>query len=239
MSSRRLTRSYAVANLEGMQLPIAVPAKHRKQSHNSNNNEDVLATPEGPEPGQPGESSGQPGESHCKTADPTVRDSEDVAKGVNEMTMRKPTVVNRKVVPPRSPLPSRAKRPLHPGAPDMAKPKRTSAEVTAAAERRAILQRQADELEQRKIDTLADSAEMELDEELAEEEEERTTVRMQAHADSLDDTEDVIMQFEDEDGKGTSTEEIFELSTSEEDAQPRTVKGKNVVPKKTQVSFFF
>jgi hypothetical protein len=134
-----------------------------------------LATPKGPELSQPGENSGQPGESHCKTADPTVHNSEDVAKGANEMTMRKPTVVNRKVVPPRSPLPSRAKQPLHPGAPDMMKPKRTSAEVTAAAERRAILQCPADELEQRKIDMLA---EMELDKELAEEEEECTTVMM-------------------------------------------------------------
>jgi hypothetical protein len=108
----------------------------------------------------------------------------------------------------------------------MVKPKRTSAEVTAAAERKAALQRQADELEQKKIDTLA---EMELEEELAEEEEERTVVREQAHTDSLDDTEDVIMQFEDEEHKGTG-DEISEFSTSEQDAQ--AVKAKNVVPKK-------
>jgi hypothetical protein len=49
----------------------------------------------------------------------------------------------------------------------MAKAKRTSAEVSAAAEWKAALRRQADELEQQQIET------MELEEELEEEEEER------------------------------------------------------------------
>jgi hypothetical protein len=114
----------------------------------------------------------------------------------------------------------------------MVKPKRTSAQVTAAAERKAALQRQADELEQKKIDTLA---EIELEEELAEEEEERTLVRRPAHTDSLDDAEDVIMQFEDEERK--SPEGISEFSVSEEG--PQTAKGKNVVRRKQgRVSFF-
>jgi len=55
----------------------------------------------------------------------------------------------------------------------MAKPKQTSAEVTAATKRKAALQHQADELEQKKIDTLA---KMELEEELVQEEEECTVV---------------------------------------------------------------
>ena len=223
MSRPHLTRSHAATNLADMQSQIAVPAKHRKRSRNANDtgsdNEDTLDAPENPEHGQPAEES----ELGKIVAPPVGKDAANSATG---MTTRKLGVVNRKVVPRRSPLPSRATQPVHPGAPDMVKPKRTSAEVTAAAERKVALQHQADELEQKKIDMLA---EMELEEELAEEEEERTVVREQAHTDSLDDTEDVIMQFEDEEHKGTG-DEISEFSTSERDAQ--AVKAKNVVPKK-------
>jgi response regulator of citrate/malate metabolism len=106
----------------------------------------------------------------------------------------------------------------------MVKTKRTSEEVTAATERKAALQRQADELEQKRIDTLVEM-------ELEEEEEERTVVRKLAHADSLDDVEDVVMQSEDEEDKGTSvTEEIVEFSASEEEA--KVVKAKTIAPKK-------
>jgi hypothetical protein len=207
-----------------MQPAIKVPAKHRKRPRNAidtesaSENEDMLDDPNGPERGQLAEDS-----KLDETVAPPV--GNDADNSATEITMRKPGVANRKVVPARSPLPLRATRPAHPGAPDMAKPKRTSAEVTAAAERKVALQRQEDELEQKKIDKLA---EMELDEELAEEVEERTLVRKQAHADSLDDTEDVIMQSEDEEPR--ISEEIFELSTSEEEA-------KNAVPikKRSQV----
>jgi hypothetical protein len=234
MNRRPLTRSYAVANLEGMQLPITVPARHRMQHHGPNNtqpgDEDKPGAPKGPEHGQPGENS-EPG----KTKDTTV--VKGTANHANKVALHEPTVVNcRKVVPStRSPLPLRAKRPLHPGAPDMVKPKRTSAQVTAAAERRAVLQHQADELEQQKIDKLA---EIELEEELAEEDEKRTAVRKQDHIGSLDNAEDVIMQSEDEGSKGTGLpEEIYELSLSEKDAQ--AVKGRKVIPKKSQVCFSF
>jgi hypothetical protein len=231
MSSCRLTRSYAVTNLEDMQPAVAVPAKHRKLPRNANDTESdneasTLGALKVPEHGQPAEVS-----ELSETVAPSV--GKDVANSGTGMTMRKPGVVNRKVVPPRSPLPSRATRPVHPGAPDMVKSKRTSAEVTAAAERKAALQRQADELEQKKIDTLA---EIELEEELAEEEEERTMVRKQAHTNSLDDAEDIIMEFEDEVNKGASiTEEISEFSSSEKD--PKAVKAKTV-PKQSQVCFF-
>jgi hypothetical protein len=229
--SRRLTRSYAAANLEDMQPAIALPARLRKRPRPRNANDtesdgDTLDTPsENPERDQPAEH----GELGKTVAPPVGKDAADSANGV---TKRQSTALNRKIVPPRSPLPSRATRPIHPGAPDMVKPKRTSAEVTAAAERKAVLQCQADELEQKRIDTLA---EMELEEELAEEEAERTVVRTQAHADSLDDAEDVIMQSEDEENKCPSVpEEIFELSTSEEDAQ--AAKARVVPKKRSQVS---
>jgi hypothetical protein len=69
---------------------------------------------------------------------------------------------------------------------------------------------------------------MELDEELAEEAE-RTVVSNWADADSLDNAEDVHMQSGDEEIKGLS-EEIFELSTSEDNAKAK------VVTKRRQVS---
>lgn len=82
---------------------------------------------------------------------------------------------------------------------------------------------------------------MELDEELVSEEEKHTVVGQQAHADCLDNTEDVIMQSEDEDSTGRVTEDlgtevILELSTSEEELQ--TLRVKKVVPKRSQVYFF-
>jgi hypothetical protein len=85
-------------------------------------------------------------------------------------------------------------RNTHPGIIAALKPKRSSAEVAAAAKRKANLQRQANELEQRQIETLA---EMELQEELDEEAEEYFVVRKWAEASSLDNAEDVEMQPED------------------------------------------
>lgn len=214
-----------------MQPAIALPAKHRKRPrpHNANDTEsdgDTMDTPKNLECGQ----SPKHGELG-KIEAPLV--GKDAADSANAVTIRQPMVVNRKIVPRRSPLPSRATRPVHPGAPDMAKPKRTSAEVTAAAERKAVLQHQADELEQKKIDTLA---EMELDEELAEEEAERTVVKNWANADSLDDAEDVLMQSGDEESEGLSvTEEIFELSTSEE-AKAKVVSKRSKVSSSSNVA---
>ncbi|KAF8487899.1 hypothetical protein F5888DRAFT_1639644 [Russula emetica] len=123
--------------------------------------------------------------------------------------------------------------PVHPGAPDMSKPRRTSTEVTAGAKRKAALQLQVNELEQKKIDTLAA---MEVEEELVDEEEERTVVRQQAQSDGLDNTKDVFMQSEDDKNAGgksdSDAEEILELSMSEED--PQTLKAKKVLHRRSQ-----
>lgn len=152
--------------------------------------------------------------------------------------VRKHTIVIRKAVPPRSPLPPRAKRPINPGAPDMVKPKRSSAEVTAAAERKAALQDQADRLEQKRIETLA---EMEIEEELEENaEEEHTVVRKLARTESLDDVEDTIMQFDDGEDKGSSfADGNSEFCASEENN--KLVDVNKVAPKvqmQTQVCPF-
>ena len=144
----------------------------------------------------------------------------------------KPVVWRGKVLPPRSPQAGRKNWNTHPGIITASKPKRSSAEVAAAAKRKADLQRQADELEQRQIETLA---EMELQEELDEEAEEYFVVRKRAEASSLDDAEDVKMQPEDGEEKGSSVDEAdIELSDKDDETE---VKGK-VAPKWKQVWFF-
>lgn len=80
-------------------------------------------------------------------------------------------------------------------------------------------------MEQRQIETLA---EMELQEELDEEAEEYFVVRKRAEASSLDDAEDVKMQPEDGEEKGSSVDEAdIELSDKDDETE---VKGK-VAPK--------
>ena len=79
-----------------------------------------------------------------------------------------------KVVPPRSPLPSRTNRVVNPGAPDKKRKKRTSAEVAAAAEQKKILQLELERIEKDKIRMLA---EMEAVEEEEEREEERMRIK--------------------------------------------------------------
>ena len=81
---------------------------------------------------------------------------------------------------------------------------------------------------------------MEVEEELADKEEERTVVRQQAQSDGLDNTKDVFMQSEDDENAGgksdSDAEEILELSTSEED--PQTLKAKKVLHRRSQVCVF-
>ncbi|KAJ6608233.1 hypothetical protein B0H10DRAFT_1691441, partial [Mycena sp. CBHHK59/15] len=72
-------------------------------------------------------------------------------------------------VPVRSPLPGRAKRVVNPGAPDMPRPKRTSAEVSKAITEKALIQLRIAELEAEKVQMLA-QMEIDEDEEAAEEE---------------------------------------------------------------------
>ncbi|KAF8480609.1 hypothetical protein F5888DRAFT_1825718 [Russula emetica] len=233
MSRRPLTRSNAVANLKDIQPTAIMPPRLRRQTLNPDDTESdneiaASGTPLGPnlEHGQPAADNELDG----TVAPPQGTSAADSA---NRVAVRQPTLVNRKVVPPRSPLPSRATRPVHPGAPDMSKPRRTSTEVTAGAKRKAALQLQVNELEQKKIDTLAA---MEVEEELADEEEERTVVRQQAQSDGLDNTKDVFMQSEDDENAGgksdSDAEEILELSTSEED--PQTLKAKKVLHRRSQ-----
>jgi len=145
MSRRPLTRSNAVANLKDIQPTAIMPPRLRRQTLNPDDTESdneiaASGTPLGPnlEHGQPAADNELDG----TVAPPQGTSAADSA---NRVAVRQPTLVNRKVVPPRSPLPSRATRPVHPGAPDMSKPRRTSTEVTAGAKRKAALQLQVNE----------------------------------------------------------------------------------------------
>ncbi|KAH9974843.1 hypothetical protein BJV74DRAFT_798869 [Russula compacta] len=102
--------------------------------------------------------------------------------------------------------------------------KRTSAEVAAAAKHKADLQRQADELEQKWIETLAEM-------ELKEEAEECAVIRKWAEATSLDDADDVEMQPEDGEGGGASIDDADVELVEEDNGMDR--EGK-VVPKQKQ-----
>lgn len=78
------------------------------------------------------------------------------------------------VMPPRSPLPSRTHRVVKPGAPDFKRAKRTSAQVTAAAQQKEKLRLDLERIERDKIRMLA---EMEKVEEEEQRDEERTGIR--------------------------------------------------------------
>ncbi|KDQ50186.1 hypothetical protein JAAARDRAFT_200185 [Jaapia argillacea MUCL 33604] len=74
----------------------------------------------------------------------------------------------------RDPLPPRAKRVIDPGVPDKPAAQQTSEEVAAAAKRKAQWEMELEELEAKKIATMA---KMCIEQQLADEEEEKNTVR--------------------------------------------------------------
>ncbi|KDQ63883.1 hypothetical protein JAAARDRAFT_187284 [Jaapia argillacea MUCL 33604] len=84
----------------------------------------------------------------------------------------------------RDPLPPRAKRVVDPGAPDKPAAQRTSEEVTADAKRKALFEAELEELEAKKIATMA---RMRVEQMLADGEEEQNTIR---HITDLQDPED-------------------------------------------------
>lgn len=88
----------------------------------------------------------------------------------------------RKQVPPRSPLPARINRVINPGAPDRTSTRRTSAQVAADNKQKADLQRDFETLKKRQIEILA---QMEIQQALADEEEDQNSVRTLADADPI------------------------------------------------------
>jgi hypothetical protein len=120
--------------------------------------------------------------------------SENLATEINEPVEKKLKIVirtvpkktranTRKPIPQRSPLPQRIKRVVQPARPDMPRRKRTSSAVAAAEAEEAKLLWRLEELDRQKKLALA---EMELNEEEADAEEERTAVQ---HLEDLPDSE--------------------------------------------------
>ena len=116
----------------------------------------------------------------------TSKAAEPVEK--KQKTTPQPTAGNssnqaKNTLPPRSLLPHRTNRNIHPGKSSMPRPKRTSAEVAEAKAKEAELLRKLEELDKQKIEVLA---EMEVDEEEKDIEEEETAIR---HLNDLQDSE--------------------------------------------------
>ena len=109
-------------------------------------------------------------------------------------TLENPLTKTKKPIPPRSPLPQRINRVIHPGKPAMPRPKRTSAEVAEAEAKKAELLARLEELEKQKKIALA---EMELDEEEEDIEEEKTAVR---HLKDLQDNNSEVSEVVLDDG---------------------------------------
>jgi hypothetical protein len=110
--------------------------------------------------------------------------------------------------------------------------KQTSAEVTAAAEHKATLQCLANDLECQRIEMLA---EMELEEELLEEQEQCTVVRKLGDSSGLDNVEDVAMQSEDGvGGDPTFVEGKIEVESEANSEDNKAIAGKKAVPKGKQ-----
>ena len=147
MSRRRLARSYAAADLEDLPAPIPTPTtqKKRKRTAHDTEYEDDDSDSSEPPPSPPMLNSGQT---------PASNSEEPVSREAGTGNPR-PIMVRGKVLPPRPPQPGRTNRNNHPGMIDASRPKRTSAEVAVATKSRADLQRQADELEQKRRETLA------------------------------------------------------------------------------------
>ena len=222
MSRRRLTHSYAIANLEDVPATVPTSAKEKKQKHTAdetasegNDSPDTLPSPPKPKRGRP------LGPAKVKPA-VVPKAGMDPVNSVVGMGGQKPVIVQGKVLPPRSPLPARTGWNENPGKIVAPNTRKTSAEVAAIAKHKADLQRQVDELEQLHIEKLA---EMELQEELDDEAEERSVVKKLGEAGGLDDTKDTDMQSEEGEVAEVASEGDSDEATGMKKVGP---KGKQV-----------
>jgi hypothetical protein len=86
---------------------------------------------------------------------------------------------------PRSPLPAR-KRALHPGAPDMVRPRRSPGQVTADNQRAKDRKRDSEKLAQKNIETLA---QMDIQQEIDDREEEARAIQRLSDVERLENLE--------------------------------------------------
>jgi hypothetical protein len=111
----------------------------------------------------------------------------DVQKNVTSQSGRRGG--NLKQVQPRSPLPKCVNRVVNPGAPDKPSERRSSAQVAEDKRRRDELKRNLEALKQREVEIMA---EMEVQQEMADEEEEQSAVKTLAEVENIED--DVQME---------------------------------------------
>jgi hypothetical protein len=177
-NGRRLTRSYAIADL-------------------------ALATPSSPAVMKRGRS---PETSSAAPGGTTLPPAITADTGCDEPPPQKKSKANdgndgaassvqsgkraSKMVPPRSPLPVRSNRVIHPGAPDQKNPRRTSAQVAADNKRKEDLKRDLDALAQKQIEILA---QMEVDQAIADELENQEAIGCLADVEAIE--EDIDSGF--------------------------------------------
>lgn len=145
-------------------------------------------------------------------------------KVISPTALEDPRPEAKKAIPQRSPLPKRINRVVQPAKPAMPRPKRTSAEVAATKAKKAELLQRLDELDKERKIALA---EMDLDEEAEDAEEERTSVR---HLKDLSNTEsqepptppndDVVEEFPMDDDDPSSPDDVDTKSPAPEDDEP-------------------
>jgi hypothetical protein len=222
MKSRRLVRSYAIANLEAIPAltDTGINVQEAETSEGDTEPDIPVKGKRGRPVGSKNKPKGAPAPKKAKLADTDA-----------DTSLEKPPV-EKKVVASRS-QPARQKRVLNPGAPDQKRSRRSGIEVKAAADRKEQLKNELKELNERKIQAMA---EIEAQEEMEDEEEER--LRASGVDVTMDGVEDDGVQptdLEEEDADFVEDDEESEV----EDAEvPMKAKAK-APAKKSSVSSSF
>ncbi|KAJ7705961.1 hypothetical protein B0H16DRAFT_1704444 [Mycena metata] len=130
-----------------------------------------------------------------------------------------------KAIPPRSPLPGRAKRVVDPGKPDQPRGKRSSEQVDAANEELAALKAEVARLHAERLEALA---EMELDDEAAAQPIDASTVRFRPSAGAPIIGATFGRQFDDED---------FDAAAEADERIRRALKAEKAARKRQQDTY--
>jgi hypothetical protein len=222
MESRRLIRSYAIADLEAMPALTDTGISTQEAETSDGDTEPVIPVKgkRGRPVGSKNKPKGAPALKKAKLADTNA-----------DTSLEKPPV-DKKVVASRT-QPARQKRVVNPGAPDQKRPRRSRIEVKAAADRKEQLKKELKELNERKIQAMA---EIEAQEEMEDEEEERLRASgIDVTMDGVEDDDVQPKDLEEEDAGFVEDDEESEA----EDVQV-LMKAKAKAPaKKSSVSSSF
>jgi hypothetical protein len=221
MKPRRLIRSYAIANLEAIPAPPDTGINTEEAETSEGDTEpDVPAKKKRGRPvGSKNKPNGAPAPKKAKLADTDA-----------DTSLGKPPV-EKKVVASRS-QPAREKRVVNPGAPDQKWPQWSGIEVKAAADRKEQLEKELKELNERKIQAMA---EIEAQEEMEHEEEHLRASGVDVIIDGVEDDDIQPNGLEEEDAGFVEDNEESEA----EDPQA-LMKAKVKAPaKKSSVSSLF